>query len=146
MLLHLVIILINKYIFCSFIGTSERTHGFGTFPGNYVTPVWPSTFYQPTATATNGMLTLPQQMQFFFFFTIPALLHFLHPPQSSIWFRRACVHCLQLLEWKWRQEHGVVSHLIPPACVHCACVCVTATWVYSHTPFERVGWMLMILF
>lgn len=81
----------------------------------------------------------------FFVFTIPALLHFLHPPQSSIWFRPACVPCLHILEWNWRQEHGVVSHLIPPACVHCACVCVTATWVYSHTPFQRVGWMLMIL-
>ena len=23
-----------------YVGTSSRTHSFGTFPGNYVTPIW----------------------------------------------------------------------------------------------------------
>lgn len=129
---RIVLILKNKYIFL-FIFRYVRTDSwFWNFSWelcdtNLTSHLLPAHRHQRNA------YTPPADAVFFFVFTIPALLHFLHPPQSSIWFRPACVHCLQLLEWKWRQEHGVVSHLIPPACVHCACVCVSQLPECIHT-------------
>lgn len=119
-----------------YLGTSERTRAFGTFPGNYVAPVWPP-----------HILLAPRP---------PGLHQSLHPADPALTLQSLFSHLpstlLHLVESDLHvsQNRGegrdTVWFLTSPPCMS-ACVCSTETCrVFSHTPLERKEWMLMILF
>lgn len=99
----------------------------------------------PTATWTNKSSTncfhSLQQTPLWHFSISPS-----HLPTTLLHLARANLHEFCFPEQSWRQGHRVVSHLNPLHVCACVCVCSTEIWVFSHTPFKRKEWMLMILF
>lgn len=128
---YIHLFLLNDHAFFS-LGTSERTRAFGTFPGNYVAPVWPPpNSYLPTATWTQksppNCLHSLQQTLLWHSNVSPS-----HLPTTLLHLVQSHLHVFP--GQRWRQGHQVVSHPHHPACV-CACVCVFH-WdlsVFTHT-------------
>lgn len=118
------------------LGTSERTRAFGTFPGNYVAPVWPPHILLAPRPPGLHQSLLPAD---------PALTlqsFFSHLPCTLLHLVESDLHVSQ----NRGEGRDTVWFLTSPPCMS-ACVCSTETCgVFSHTPLERKEWMLMILF
>lgn len=124
-------------------GTSDRTRAFGTFPGNYVAPVWLSlTSHMPTSSWTqkrpnSPLLPTPPKEKLWH---CSYICSFHYSPHSKFLFAFSHTHFFTLFSQNIRNVRGTVCGLSPS----CTCLCVCVLQCLIHMPFE--GEMLMLLF